>query len=193
MKKKVVIDERPIYREFSNKVYREMDSLSDPNDERNVADLDSPKLIIDEALAQAIDGADWDENDPGVGKAVLLMDGRELLNPTPVAPPVSISSAEPSVNDLVERALRMHEERVAADAEANEVLEDLLDFDEEGSDDPVSPWEVSTLVDEVPDIPKEKPPASDPPAGGEDPPPAEKKPRKAAKKVTEDLDEEGGQ
>lgn len=164
-KRKIVVDNTPEVRDFSGKVYREINALSDPNDERNVADLDNPVLISDEAVQQAIDGAGWDDNDPGSGRAVLLDDGRELLNPVPMAPPVTYSQ-ELSVNDLVERALARHYEAVADDKEAAETLEELLHFEEDDDLEPVSPWEVVDMVEEVPDIPKGDPVVIvDPPSG----------------------------
>lgn len=163
--RKVVIDNRPELREFSGKVYREVIALSDPSDDRNVADLDNPVSISDEAVQQAIEGAGWSDDDPGVGGAVLLADGRELLNPVPMAPPVNYSNADLSINDVVERSLRMHYERIAQDSEAQETLDELLHFEDDDDLEPASPWEVVEMQDEVPDIPKDPVVVVDPPAG----------------------------
>jgi len=106
----------------------------------------------DEALANAMEGAGWSD-DPGTGRAVHMADGRELLNPLPVAPPASIiaAAAEPSVNDLVERALKRHFEQLKAADE----IDSLEDHDDFGEDDEFTPFSMFEVVmrDEAPAIP----------------------------------------
>lgn len=156
--RKVVVDNRSEVREFSGKVYREALALGD-------VDVDNPRAVADEAIQNAIEGAGWDDKDPGVGRAVILEDGRELLNPVPMAPPVSYSQ-ELSVNDLVERALIKYHKQLEEDKEANETLADLLHFDDDEDLEPASPWEVIDMEDDPPPIPKGDPVVTvDPPPG----------------------------
>lgn len=103
-----------------------------------------------EQFAEAADGAGWSD-DPGTGRAILMPDGRELLNPTSVAPPVSVSS-EPSVNDLVERALARHYKQLSENDEID-TIEDADDFGEDEDFVPFSQYEI-VLRDEAPAIPK---------------------------------------
>lgn len=110
-------------------------------------------LPDDEALANAMEGANWSD-DPGTGKSVQLEDGREVLNPLPVAPPASIAAraAEPSVNELVERALKRHFEQLK-EADEIDTLADADDFGEDDDFTPFSQFEVN-MIDEGPAIPK---------------------------------------
>lgn len=105
------------------------------------------------AYGTLMDGAGWSD-DPGTGKAVILPDGRELLNPLPVSPPAAIAalSKEPSVNDLVERALRRHFEQLK-DLDEIDTLEEMDDFGEDDDYHPSSLFEV-ILRDEAPAVPK---------------------------------------
>lgn len=141
-KHKVYVDKRVEVREFEGKVY----------DAVQVSDAS-----FEEEFANAVVGADWTD-DPGTGRAILMPDGRELLNPLPVAPPITFKE-ELSVNDLVERALKMHYERLANDEEVRESLDELLTFDDDDDLEPASPWEVieREMSPEVPDIPKGDP------------------------------------
>lgn len=157
-KHKITIDKRSDVREFEGKLY----------------ELGVDAVPDNEEFANAADSAEWTD-DPGTGRAILLPDGREVINPLPVSPPVTYSE-ELSVNDLVDRALRMHFEKIEQNADAVEALEDLLHFDDVVDDFPVSPYEVfeRDMLDEVPVIPvvpdvvppapplepTEKPPAS---------------------------------
>lgn len=139
---KLRIDPRREFKEFEGKIF----------------DGEPEVLPDEEALANAMEGADWSD-DPGTGRAILLADGRELLNPLPVAPPASIAAAaaEPSVNDLVTRALARHFEQIKADDEID-TLEDHDDFPEDEDWTPFSQFEV-VLREEAPAIPSE--PVSD--------------------------------
>ena len=60
-------------------------------------------MTVEEIIESA--AADWDPLDPGVGRAVLLPDGREIFNPVPFAPPVGYVQ-EPSIMEQVQRMLR---------------------------------------------------------------------------------------
>lgn len=57
-----------------------------------------------EALLDAMEAAGWSD-DPTTGKAVLLPDGSEMLNPTPIAPPVDYD-ASPDAFTLWQRNLQ---------------------------------------------------------------------------------------
>lgn len=74
------------------------------------SDLKKIKIVLPEVLSTGeltpppdelldmMEEAGWTDN-PGTGKAVLLPDGSELLNPVPIAPPVDYDTA-PSAFDL---------------------------------------------------------------------------------------------
>lgn len=131
-KVKVKIDPRDELVDFSNKMARD-------------------EVIDDETIFNAMIGGDWTD-DPGTGKTVLLPDGRELLNPVPVAPPLSIAqNSEPSVNELVERALARHFEQLKGDDEVDSA-EDMDDFPEDEEFHPSTVYEVMPM--EAPAIPK---------------------------------------
>lgn len=140
MKHKIVIDPRRDYRVGRAKVYSEIVDIADAE---VVADLD-------DAMVEA----EWSE-DPGTGKAVLLADGRELLNPVPVAPPASIAaySQEASVNDLVQRALSRHLEMLRG-AEDIDSLDEMDDFPEDEEWSPMSMYEAVVLAAEAPAVPE---------------------------------------
>lgn len=155
--------------------------------------VDGSFLVPDEEqLAEAMEGADW-SNDPGTGRAILLQDGRELLNPVPVAPPISISSnTEPSVNDLVERALKRHFEQLKADDEID-TLEDADDFGEDEDFVPISQFEIM-LREEAPAIPVgdvSEEAIADVAEAEAALPPAPAKPAPKPKAPKKELDEEG--
>lgn len=140
-KVKLTIDPRREVRDAEGRVY----------DDTPLDDLNS----LDEAMA----AAEWTD-DPGTGKAVILADGRELLNPIPVAPPLHIlQSQEPSVNELVERALARHFQQL----QANDVIDEEEDVDDFGEDEdfhPVSQYQVQVLLDEAPAVPAAPPPGA---------------------------------
>lgn len=157
VKHKISVDKRVDIREFDGKL----------RDDEVITDA--------EVFAEAVEGAGWSD-DPGTGRSILLADGREVPNPMPLAPPVTFSE-ELTVNQLVDRALRMHFENIERNQEAVETLDDLLVFDDEVDDFPRSRFEVEEGVDMqdeapvipvVPDVvppapplePTEKPPAS---------------------------------
>ena len=141
MKHKIVIDPRfEDNREGRPKVYSE---VVDDN--------------FNEELEQAMVDAEWTD-DPGTGRAVILKDGRELLNPIPVAPPASIAaySREDSVNDLVQRALARHMEMLRGEEDIDS-LEDMNDFPEDEDYSPMTQFEAIVLASESPQIPKDAP------------------------------------
>lgn len=123
--------------------------------EGKLPELPHDALLNDtEEFANAMEGAEWSD-DPGTGRAILMADGRELVNPISIAPPASIraAAAEPSVNDLVERALKRHFEQLKADDEIDSI-EDFEDFPEDEDWTPFSQYEI-VLRDEAPAIPKD--------------------------------------
>lgn len=121
---------------------------------KEIRDFDHklPEDYTDEDMAMAMEGADWSD-DPGTGRSVHTPDGREIVNPLPVAPPASIlaAAAEPSVNELVERALKRHFDQLKAEDEID-TLEDHEDFGEDDDFTPFSQFEI-VLRDEAPAIP----------------------------------------
>lgn len=116
-------------------------------------------MTIEEIIESA--AADWDPEDPGVGKAVLLPDGREIFNPVPFAPPVGYQ-AEPTMMELMQRMLR-RELMQAKDDEAVDSLEEMNDFPED-EERPFHSFYELQLMEEFP----ESPPLPEP---GEAPPP----------------------
>lgn len=102
-----------------------------------------------EQLDEVMEAGGWSD-DPGTGRAVLMPDGRELVNPATIAPPVSVSVGE-SVNELVERALSRHYAALKA-ADEIDTVEDANDFDDDEDFFPSSMYEI-VLRDEAPAIP----------------------------------------
>lgn len=142
-KVKLEVDVRNEYREFEPYIYDE------PVLDHEFS-LDDPVFVMpsDEQMSEAMDGAGWSD-DPGTGKPIILPDGREFLNPIPVAAPLSIAlNSEPSVNDLVERALKRHFEMLKG-AEEIDTIEDADDFGEDEDFVPFSQYEI-ILRDEAP-------------------------------------------
>lgn len=139
-KHKLELRERKEFRDFSSRIAK--------------GHVEDVHLLDTEVMAEAMEGADWSD-DPGTGKAVILQDGRELLNPLPVAPPSSIlaAAAEPSVNDLVDRALARHFEQL----KANDEIDSVEEADDFGEDDEFTPFSMFEVVmkDEAPAIPND--------------------------------------
>ncbi|QCQ84935.1 hypothetical protein [Blackfly microvirus SF02] len=104
---------------------------------------------VDESdLFQAMESAGWTD-DPLDGKAILLPDGREVLNPLPIAPPIGFR-AEPSIIDLINRQIAAHQ-LLLADSLEVDTEEESNDFDlPDEPPDPRSIYEV--MVDEYPDL-----------------------------------------
>lgn len=101
---------------------------------------------LDEAMYEA----DWSK-DPGTGRAIIMPDGSEVLNPVPMAPPLGYKKEE-SIIDMVARQVRAHYEMLKGE----DVVDDEKDVNDFGEDEdfmPSSIYEV-TMVDEYPDIPR---------------------------------------
>lgn len=100
--------------------------------------------------------AGWTD-DPGTGKAVLLDDGRELLNPVPMAPPVGYVK-EPSMMELIQAQVKKHLLLLKGDDEIDDE-NDVNDFDAPEEVDPFSLYEITDMIEESPALPSAaKPP-----------------------------------
>lgn len=128
----------------------------------------------------------WDVSDPGVGRAVLLPDGSEVLNPVPMAPPVGFKE-EPSMMEVMQNMIKRHMAGLEDDTELD-TPEDALDFDVPDDHDPWGPYEVE-LMEEFPAVPKVEE-SGDLDKEEEAPPPPPKK--KKAAKPPPVVDEEEG-
>lgn len=95
----------------------------------------------------------WNASDPGVGRAVLLPDGREVLNPVPMAPPVGFKE-EDSMMEVMEKMIKRHLHGLRDEDELDSV-EDALDFDVPDDLDIVSPYDVE-MMEEFPAMPPPK-------------------------------------
>lgn len=127
--------------------------------------MDVRSMTIEEILESA--GADWDPEDPGVGKTVLLPDGREIFNPVAMAPPIGFRE-EPDIMALMFQRLRAELKREVAEddpmkATIREVAEDWPEDRE--LDGFLSPYQVIMMTEfpEMVPVPPEK--------GGPDLPP----------------------
>lgn len=113
----------------------------------------------DEEMAEALGRADWTD-DPGVGKAVLLPDGSELLNPVQHALPLGYNN-EPSIMDIVDQRIRAHrallEDRMVVDDE-----KEANDFDLQEEDDIFSYYEIGVMLEDAPGLEPDKPAAKPP-------------------------------
>lgn len=98
--------------------------------------------------------------DPGYGRAVLLKDGREVLNPLPMAPPVGYV-AEPSLFERMEQMLSAKLAMLRDDEEIDSEA-DWQDFEVADDIEPDSPYTV-VMHDEFPAVP----PGHDQPVPGE--------------------------
>ena len=92
--------------------------------------LDRPSQLD---LEEAIRAAGWSD-DPGTGKAVLLPDGSEMLNPLPIAPPVDFVTG-PTLLEQFEAKMEARFRMLQEDAEVD-TLEDFEDFDVEEDVEP---------------------------------------------------------
>lgn len=163
------------------------------------------KVRIDkrEEFSQVSDGRDplldldripeyggWDPDDPGLGQAVLLDDGREVLNPVPMEPPVGFKE-EPSMMQMMEAMIKRHLAGLNGEDELDSV-EDAIDFDVPDDVDPTSPYDVE-MMDEFPSMPRseEDVPVAEPLDEEEAiaPPPKRQKPPKKAAPVKDDEEE----
>lgn len=113
---------------------------------------EGPKPAPDD-IRQKFYEAGWTD-DPGTGKAVLTEDGREILNPVPMAPPVGYV-AEPSMMDIIEKKIKNHLKLLEDGMVLEESEEEANDFDYEEEFDPFSLYEIVEMNDTAPDLPKE--------------------------------------
>lgn len=118
----------------------------------------SKTLLRDTSVQDRI-AVDWDE-DPGIGMAILLPDGREVVNPVPMAPPLGYKP-EPTMMELMDAMVKRHLASLKSDDELDGP-EDFEDFDVGDDVEPYSPYEV-VLHDEFPAIPPAPPPQGDEP------------------------------
>lgn len=117
-------------------------------------------------LVDAIN-ASWSSSDPGVGKAFLLPDGSEVLNPVPMAPPVGFEVG-PTMLEQFEAKMAARFRMLQEDEEIDSA-EDWDDFDiGDDVEPPPSPYEL-VMVDEVPALPPSPPDVVEPDLP--DPPP----------------------
>lgn len=129
-------------------------------------------MSVEEIIESA--AADWDPGDPGVGRAVLLPDGREIFNPVSVAPPLGYIEG-PSIFDQLYAKLRTELLQARADEEID-TRESMNEFPED--EEPVF-WTDYELVmrEDFPEMPPEDPEKSVPPPEikkeAEPPPPDE--------------------
>lgn len=96
--------------------------------------------VVPKDISDKMRSAGWSA-DPGTGKAVLLEDGRELVNPLPHDPPLGYVQ-EPSVIDLINRELAKRKALLEADEVLDETDEDANDFDMEDEVDLLSGYEI---------------------------------------------------
>lgn len=92
----------------------------------------------------------WSD-DPGTGIAVLLPDGRELLNPLPMAPPIGYVE-EPSVMELIQRQVQAHMALLRGELEID-TEEEKDDFDVMDDIDPFSVYEIDYMKEDFPGAP----------------------------------------
>lgn len=78
--------------------------------------------------------------DPSVPTESVLVDGREVLCPVPVAPPIG-HNPQPSLAERIRDMVRSEQLRVAAEQMGHETFEEADDFDIGDDYDPESPYE----------------------------------------------------
>lgn len=94
-------------------------------------------------------------------------DGRELPDPTPMAPPVGYVKQK-SMTDIIREQVRSHHLQMAAEAAGAESFEEADDFDVGDELDPTTPYEA--VFDPPPEPPLQAQPAP-PAAPTPNPPP----------------------
>lgn len=84
------------------------------------------------------------------GKPKIDLNGKEVLDETPVPPPVGHLHTDP-VRDRIRDFLRQEQARLAEEAAGGETFEDLNDFgvDDDDTYDPDVPWENGINPDEL--------------------------------------------
>lgn len=123
------------------------------------------KVPTDKELYEAMLRNGWGD-EPGVGRAILTPDGREILNPMPVAPPIGYVS-EPSMMDRLNEMLAARMRQVA-EADQIESIDEVDDFDVPDPEDfhPSSVYEVE-MVYEAPALKPGEPSRTDSVVEGE--------------------------
>lgn len=133
--------------------------------ERDVYDGDElvpvnvdPRFVLREKKAKHVrDLSDkmvlsgWTD-DPMDGKAFHTPDGREVLNPLTLAPPIGYKE-EPSLMELVQRALTAHLAGLEGNDEIDSI-EDADDFEMQEEWDPTSLYEIREMIPEAPALPR---------------------------------------
>lgn len=135
-----------------------------------VIDVPPPDDLYEQMAA-----AGW-SSDPGTGKAILLPDGREVVSPMPVAPPIGYQS-EPSIMDRLSQMLEARLATLRGDDVLDESDEEANDFDVPDPEDfqPRSVYEIELLPEapalraEAPSVPVEVPTSVPPLGSGSDP------------------------
>lgn len=103
---------------------------------------------------QGVINEDWSE-DVGVGKAILLEVGREVVNPVPHAPPLGYRP-EPSIMEMVDAMVKRRLAELGDDDVIDENLQEAEDFEVPDDMDPSSPYEIQ-LISEFPAMPRNVP------------------------------------
>lgn len=108
---------------------------------------DRQYMSVEDILADA--ACDWDRDDPGVGRAMILK-GREIFNPVPMAPPVGYVD-QPSMFDQLYAKLRA-EMMNRRDEEVVDTVDEMNDFPDD--DEPVfnTDYEI-VMMEDFPTMP----------------------------------------
>lgn len=169
-KVRVRINSRGPVRELNSKFYR---------DQFGGGYTDGSDMVPDvEQLAEKIDVAGWSD-DPGTGVAVILPDGREVLNPVPMAPPIGYV-AQPTLMEMMEQMLRVKLQQLRDDDEVD-TADDAEDFDiPDELGEPPTMYEFVSMADEFPEFRAAREPDPDDRGEKEDIP--EKTPKSRSKK-----------
>lgn len=118
---------------------------------RDRIDPDTGEFIVPGVIGDLDDAmldADWSK-DPGTGRAIIMEDGSEVLNPVPMAPPLGYKKEE-SIIDMVARQVKAHYEMLRGDDVIEQEGEALYGEDEDFF--PSSIYEVVQMEDTAPDI-----------------------------------------
>lgn len=103
---------------------------------------------LPEDLSRAMKAANWTA-DPGTGKAILLADGSELLNPVPFEPPVDYVKQD-SIMDMIDQRLKARLAMLDPNMVLDDSPEDANDFDIDDEIDPLSIYEVLSMKEDYP-------------------------------------------
>lgn len=116
----------------------------------NVASREGAKEVKSSDLYEDFVRAGWSD-DPGSGKAVLLPDGREVVNPIPHAPPIGFVHQE-SVVDQVMAKLNARRIMQLQDDEEIDAAAEMNDFDVDDEVEITSVYEI-VMKDDAPGMP----------------------------------------